>query len=1226
MTTTTTLAQQQAAGLRALAEMIEAAPELAENFRHTLNTAGIMARSLGRGLSLGLVAGTAAAAAGLTQVIRLGNEYQSNLNELQAVTTATGADMQRVGRIANDLGSDLTLPATSAADAAAAMVELAKGGLTLDEAMTAAKGTLQLAAAAQVDAAQAAEIQATALNQFGLAADQAGHVADVLANVANAAAGSITDVGYALKYVGPVARSLQIDINDTATAIGLLSNQGILGEQAGTSLRGVLASLSAPSKQAAQAMDELGLAAFDQQGRFVGLREITAQLAAAKARMTDQEFQSAAATAFGNEGMTTANALANSGAQAFDDMATAVRRQGGAADLAAAKTKGLGGAMDGLQSQLETFALGVYGVIDGPLEALVRGSAEAMDRYGQSVVDGLQAAVDAAGRYGPQIVGAIASMDLWRDVAEVAEHLVDAITPVIDGIADVGSELATTSGAAGLLVGGIELAGDAASTVTQLLAPLGQVVGSLVQGFADLPGPVQTAVLAMLAFRLARPQLEAVGATVRERVTAPFRAMGEEVRLQQALLTGSSQIMSSSIGRVGLAMAALESRVPAIGRMADAYRTASTAAEGWARQQILWSQAAAGIGGQVTGLTTALGRVEGGLSRLTGAAAGTAAALGSGLRSAVGGLVGALGGPWGLAIGAAVVGLGFLADRQAKAEQAAEQHKQQVQNLAQALRESNGVMTESIRSQRLLDAQQQQLEGNTGNLLEGYRQLGVDQGTWTRALMGERVAIDQVNAALDALIQQHTMVERNPYTGGTSKERLDSVGLAAKHAKEQFNAFAGQVGEAEQANRAFEAAMSSTKAMVLTASDSGREFAEAMGVLSDNTSDADQKVRALDQALGALAGEALTTEAAQAALNESTDQVRKAMEAAGQAAGGSLASLVGLDGAINTTTENGRRLRESVLEQRQSMADMALATRDAALAAGKTLPEATEEARAAAQRARDAFTAQAVQMGLTREQADLLADHYGLIPANVATLISQPGMDAAQQEAVLLKAKVDAVPDRKITIMQSVTTEAVRRLNELGYMVTTFPDGRTEIVADTAGAARQLNGFIDRYRNTTLYLQVRAQMTSRFPGFVGPVKGLDYARGGIATAYAAGGIHRLTPMRAGLADIVPPNTWRIVGDRIRDDEAYIPINASRRSTALLEETARRMGYQLMRRYADGGIAAQLRTSSTGQAAPVRAPSVSLDTMRAALDGMAIDMRVDADGLARLVRKSNARRR
>ena len=1182
-----------------------------------------IASTLGRGLSVGLVAGTAAAAAGLAKVIELGNQYQGNLNELQAVTNATASQMERVGQVANDLGSDLTLPATSAADAAAAMVELAKGGLTLDEAMTAARGTLQLAAAAQVDAAKAAEIQATALNQFGLEADQASRVADVLANTSNAAAGSITDIGYSLKYVGPVARSLGIDIENTAAAIGLMANQGIIGEQAGTSLRGVLASLSAPSKAAAKAMDALGIVAFDQGGKFVGLRAVTEQLTAAKKRMTDEEFQSAAATAFGNEGMTVANALANSGAAAFDEMAVAVRRQGGAADLAAAKTKGLGGAMDGLVSQLETFALGVYGVIDGPLEALVRGAAESIDRYGQSVVDGLQSALDAAFKFGPQIASAVGSLDIWRDAAEVIDNVADAAAPVAAALADVAREMFTAGGAAGVLGASIEVSGDALAALSGVLVPIGNLVGGLVDAFGDLPAPIQTAVLAMGLFRLFQPQLALVGQTVRDRVTAPFRQLGDEVRLQQALLAGAAPAMADSVGRVGLAMAVLESKVPAIGRMADAYRDVSERIRDTVGANLAIAAASATAGdtfGRLTPVVTGSANALGGLVARAG---GAAAALGSGLRSAVGGLIGALGGPWGLAIGAAVVGLGFLAENQAKAQQAAEQHKQQVQSLAQALRESNGVMTESIQAQRLLDAQQQSLAGTNSNLLQGYRALGVDQGVWTRALMGEQAAIDEVNAAYDWLIEQHTMTERNPYTGGTSKESLDSEGMAARDARDQFRAFSGQVSQAKEANQAFANAMTSARGTVLTATQEGRDLAAAMGVLSKNTSDADQKVRALDQALGALAGESLTTEEAQARLHETTDQVRQSMEAAGQAAGGNIGSLISLNGAINTSTESGRRLREAVLEQRQSMADMALSARDAAIAAGKDLPAANDAAREAAQRARQSLVDQAVQMGLTSEQASRLADHYGLIPDNVITLISQPGMTSAQQEAVLLKAKVDAVPDRKITVTQAVTAEAVRRLNELGYMVVTFPDGRTVISADTVGAQRQLDAYINRNNRRRIELEVRTRYFGN-PNIQGPLPPSAWNAAGNIMRFAAGGFHPLTPMRGGLAQMVPPNTWRVVGDRARDDEAYIPINRSSRSTALLEETARRMGYQLLRRYADGGIAVQARPSGGMVAAGPQVSTVSPAEIREALAGMSFAF--DGDGLIRFVNKENARRR
>lgn len=322
---------------------------------------------------------------GIAKVISLGNQYTKTMNELGAVTNATAAEMANASRVSRELGSDLTLPATSGADAAAIMVELAKGGLSLQGAMDAAKGTIQLAAAAQIDGAQAAEIQANSLNQFGLAADQAGLVADVLANTANAAAGGVEDIGTSMKYVGPVAKSLGINIQDTASAIGLLANQGLKGDTAGTALRGVLAALAAPSAQASEALKKLNIQAFDQQGKFVGLRSVIDQLTVAQGKMTQEQFASNAATAFGREPLAAITALASEGAKGFDAMSVAVTRQGGAAEVAQSQMKGLGGAMDKLESQLEDIALSIYDTVSPALETAVNGIAGYLDGAGDKV-------------------------------------------------------------------------------------------------------------------------------------------------------------------------------------------------------------------------------------------------------------------------------------------------------------------------------------------------------------------------------------------------------------------------------------------------------------------------------------------------------------------------------------------------------------------------------------------------------------------------------------------------------------------------------------------------------------------------------------------------------------------------------------------------------------------------------------------------------------------------
>lgn len=132
--------------------------------------------------------------AGLQQVVQLGMEFDSVLNQIRGVSGATASEMDQISDKARALGNDMALPATSASTAAEAMLELAKGGLSVQESMDAARGSLALAAAAQIEAGQAAEIQAQAIQTFSLSATDAEHVADVLANTANKSSSEITDI------------------------------------------------------------------------------------------------------------------------------------------------------------------------------------------------------------------------------------------------------------------------------------------------------------------------------------------------------------------------------------------------------------------------------------------------------------------------------------------------------------------------------------------------------------------------------------------------------------------------------------------------------------------------------------------------------------------------------------------------------------------------------------------------------------------------------------------------------------------------------------------------------------------------------------------------------------------------------------------------------------------------------------------------------------------------
>lgn len=334
--------------------------------------------------AFGVAAGTLAADAirGLTgQLVGLGQQgiavatdYQSSLNMFGAVSGATADQMRQVGELSKQLGSDLTLPGTSAGDAAAAMVELAKAGLTVEETMAAAKGTLQLAAAAGVDNATAAQINANALNAFGLAGNQAGRVADLLAGAANASSASMTDLSQGLQQGAFAFAAGGQSIDDLVASLAILTNVGLTGSDAGTALKNAMLRLQAPTDQAAQLMSDLGISVFDANGEMLPFRQILANLQTGLGGLTMEQRNAALNTIFLSDGMKAIIPLLDQGVAGFDEMTGAVTRTGSAADLSAVQMSGLGGAVEGWKSTIETALLTAVEPFLPALEQLVRGA------------------------------------------------------------------------------------------------------------------------------------------------------------------------------------------------------------------------------------------------------------------------------------------------------------------------------------------------------------------------------------------------------------------------------------------------------------------------------------------------------------------------------------------------------------------------------------------------------------------------------------------------------------------------------------------------------------------------------------------------------------------------------------------------------------------------------------------------------------------------------------
>ena len=202
-------------------------------------------------------------------------DFESNMARVKAITGATGDEFDSLSKLAKQLGASTIF---SAAQAAQAMGNFAQAGYSVQEIMQAVGPTLDLAATAQIDIAQAADIATKVMRGMGIAAEDLGGVVDVLAKAATTANTDIAMLGEAFKFVGPIAKTAGISLGEITAAIQLLSNAGIQGEMAGTTLRGMLLTLLSPGKDAAGMLQALGIRTLDARGRFVGLTNILAQL------------------------------------------------------------------------------------------------------------------------------------------------------------------------------------------------------------------------------------------------------------------------------------------------------------------------------------------------------------------------------------------------------------------------------------------------------------------------------------------------------------------------------------------------------------------------------------------------------------------------------------------------------------------------------------------------------------------------------------------------------------------------------------------------------------------------------------------------------------------------------------------------------------------------------------------------------------------------------------
>ncbi|MDA2110737.1 phage tail tape measure protein [Bacillus cereus] len=347
--------------------MQEAQTQMQQTSKSSKNTSDGMA-ALGKASAVAGVAIVASVGAS----VKAAANFEQSMAKVKAISGATDSEFKQLENTAKHLGATTQFSASQAADG---LAFLSLAGFKAQDSINAMPAVLNLAAAGAIDLGTAADISSNIMTGFGIAATDTGKAADVLTKTFTTANTDMSQLGMAMKYVAPVAKSLGWDITDAATAVAKMSDAGIQGSQAGTSLRAALLSLANPTGQTAKAFDKLGISVVNSNGQFKPLPELIGHISSKMEGMTDAQKTVTAAQLVGTEASAGFLALLDQGQGSLQDYKTELELSGGTAErVAKIQQETLVGAWNQAKSAMEGLAIGLGTTLLPAFTAVVNGA------------------------------------------------------------------------------------------------------------------------------------------------------------------------------------------------------------------------------------------------------------------------------------------------------------------------------------------------------------------------------------------------------------------------------------------------------------------------------------------------------------------------------------------------------------------------------------------------------------------------------------------------------------------------------------------------------------------------------------------------------------------------------------------------------------------------------------------------------------------------------------
>ena len=358
--------------------------------------------------------------------LEVGTKFTASMSNVEALSKASGEQLEMLGEKAREMGSKTIYSASESADAFSYM---ALAGWKVEEMLEGIEPVLNLAAAANMDLAEASDIVTDYITAFGLKASDAAHFSDAMATAMSTSNTTVEQLGEAYKNVAATCGSMGIAMEDATAVLATMANAGVKGGEAGTALNSILTRLATNTSKCGDMLKKYGVDVYDAEGNMKSISSILNGVAESWDDLSQKEQAALAKSVAGVRNyskfqtiMLGVSEAAKEGGQSFDDYADALRNCDGAAE-AMAKTMqdNLTGDITILKSALEGLGIATEGVFDESFRKAVQGATDAVSQLEKSV---------SKGELGVSLAG------LGESVANLTDNLIDAATDALPGFID----------------------------------------------------------------------------------------------------------------------------------------------------------------------------------------------------------------------------------------------------------------------------------------------------------------------------------------------------------------------------------------------------------------------------------------------------------------------------------------------------------------------------------------------------------------------------------------------------------------------------------------------------------------------------------------------------------------------------------------------------------------------------------------------------------------------